>query len=489
MADFDWTVLDRLLDLFPKPPNTAVVRRSSHSTAASLKQLAQNNPSSVASQPHVAHALINDHVTSVSHDSPLAISAPPTSARGTSRNASSQDSSTSNAKQLTRRYSLRRIERQVTAKFNPGELIKAIRGEVLGDDLNRMQEAILGLDDEDILKEMNNAMAAHFGDVDPGGKPGGPIPSNLRKSQAKSWRSKMSKVSSAAAARARSAKRKGAAKFSFSTYVLDFGLKGADFPLNKTLTQKLSMTCEAGKKLRYRWFPGKKVKTHFWEVSPMDGIIKKPGELEFTVSLTVYSTMELREMLTLDIDGVGRFFFFIKLQSEKSVFGVDPGELELMVDPHNGLEVPKVLVTMRNYLFSNGGLQQEGVFRLAPDESETRTVKQQLSKETFTKTEDVNAIANLLKVWYRELPTPLLNVLPTETFKECEREEDCVEKFKELEEPNRTLLKWLVDLMCDVAALEATNKMNPRNLAIVIAPNLYSTPPGTDPIEGLMASQ
>jgi hypothetical protein len=84
--------------------------------------------------------------------------------------------------------------------------------------------------------------------------------------------------------------------------------------LNKKLSQKLVITCEAGKKLRYRWFPGKKVKTHSWEVTPMDGIIKKPSVLEFTVSLTVYSTMELREMLTLDVDGVGRFFFFMKLQ-------------------------------------------------------------------------------------------------------------------------------------------------------------------------------
>jgi Rho GTPase-activating protein 22/24/25 len=64
-----------------------------------------------------------------------------------------------------------------------------------------------------------------------------------------------------------------------------------------------------------------------------------------------------------------------------------------------------------------------------------------------------------------------------------------VKKFKKLEDPNHTLLQWLVDLVSDVAALEQINKMNPRNLAIVIAPNLYCTPPGTDPIEGLMISQ
>jgi RhoGAP domain len=63
---------------------------------------------------------------------------------------------------------------------------------------------------------------------------------------------------------------------------------------------------------------------------------------------------------------------------------------------------------------------------LLADESETRAVKQQLSKGTFTKTDDVNAIANLLKVWYRELPTPLLNAFPTETFKECEVGQCCV---------------------------------------------------------------
>jgi len=177
----------------------------------------------------------------------------------------------------------------------------------------------------------------------------------------------------------------------------------------------------------------------------------------------------------------------VNLESDKSVFGVDFYELPLVND--QGRDVPEVLVTMKNYLFKNGGALQEGVFRLAGDETETMLVKEQLNNENFQSCNDINCVANLIKVWYREIPTPILNSLPSSSFLTAESEEECVQVFFMLKEPNRTLFLWLLDLLADVAANESINKMNPRNLAIVVAPNLFTTPLDVSPVESLMLSQ
>jgi len=192
-------------------------------------------------------------------------------------------------------------------------------------------------------------------------------------------------------------------------------------------------------------------------------------------------------MHKLNILGVGRYFLVINFESEKSVFGVDFSELPLTED--NGQNVPTVLVTMKKYLYDNGGLEQEGVFRLAGDEKETIGVKEQLNTDTFKGCDDINCVANLIKVWFREMPTQLLNQLPSSSFLTIEADDECVQLLDVLKEPNKTLLLWLLDLLGDVAAKESINKMTPRNLAIVVAPNLFTTPPEVSPVDSLMLSQ
>jgi hypothetical protein len=59
---------------------------------------------------------------------------------------------------------------------------------MLGDDLNRMQESILGLTAGEIDKEVRSALTSYFGESEVGAKTG-PAAGNLRKSQNKSWRS------------------------------------------------------------------------------------------------------------------------------------------------------------------------------------------------------------------------------------------------------------------------------------------------------------
>ena len=67
-----------------------------------------------------------------------------------------------------------------------------------------------------------------------------------------------------------------------------------------------------------------------------------------------------------------------------------------------GIRVPQVLVTLRDYLYSHAGLQQEGVFRVQGNEKELQQIKNQLNKGTFTESKDVNCVASLIKVYNRK---------------------------------------------------------------------------------------
>ena len=71
------------------------------------------------------------------------------------------------------------------------------------------------------------------------------------------------------------------------------------------------------------------------------------------------------------------------------------------------------------------------------------------------------------QVWFRELPTPVLNALPSETLFYSTTPEQCVEAYMKLPDPQKTILDWLMDLLVDTAKYESVNKMSPQNLGTV----------------------
>jgi hypothetical protein len=181
-------------------------------------------------------------------------------------------------------------------------------------------------------------------------------------------------------------------------------------------------------------------------------------------------------------------------QQLKKQFGLPPDKIERMRVPGYKSRIPTVLVQMKDYLIKNGGLSVEGIFRIAPDSDESMYVKQELNENKFVRCDDVNCIANLIKVWFRDLPEPLLQQIPAESILECTDEEGAGTVINEMSEPNSSILLWLLDLCIDVSSNSGVNKMTPQNLAIVCAPNLFKPPapaPGTmmDPTMALTFSQ
>lgn len=117
-------------------------------------------------------------------------------------------------------------------------------------------------------------------------------------------------------------------------------------------------------------------------------------------------------------------------------------------------------------------LQAEGIFRINPENSKEGHVREHLNKGIVPNEIDVHSLASLIKAWFRELPSGVLDGLSPQQVLQCCEEDDCVELLKQLRPTEMFLLNWAVDLMADVVENEESNKMSARNIAMVFAPNM-----------------
>lgn len=219
--------------------------------------------------------------------------------------------------------------------------------------------------------------------------------------------------------------------------------------------------------------------------SPSTGSIAPGKDKKVKLKADVKDKVNLTFKLTVHV-GIEAHFLNVRVRSVTGVFGTDPTTLDMVED--EDLMVPEILVLMKRSLIASDGLKSEGIFRLAGDVFEIAQLKDQMNKKTFQKSDNVNTVATLIKVWYRELPEPILNKVPTESIYYSSDADRCIEAYRDLQEPFKTLLTWLLDLLCSVTQHSAVNRMTPQNLAIVVAPNLYDTS-SSDPMEGLVMSQ
>ncbi|MED6132155.1 Rho GTPase-activating protein 2 [Stylosanthes scabra] len=165
-----------------------------------------------------------------------------------------------------------------------------------------------------------------------------------------------------------------------------------------------------------------------------------------------------------------------------SVFGVSAESMQCSYDS-KGNSVPTILLLMQDRLYSQGGLKAEGIFRINPENSQEEHVRDQLNRGIVPENIDVHCLAGLIKAWFRELPSGILDGLSPEQVLQCNTEEESVELVKQLKPTESALLSWAIDLMADVVEEEECNKMNARNIAMVFAPNMTQM---SDPLTALM---
>ena len=186
------------------------------------------------------------------------------------------------------------------------------------------------------------------------------------------------------------------------------------------------------------------------------------------------------------------------LSKGKTAFGAPLAEYAL--GTCHGFEVPQILIALWCGVMSGGGLFVEGIFRLAPDQAECKVVEKALAKGKLEKASAV-VLAHTIKKFLRELPGGLLSEAPTPVLKACGESVDasgrCGDKeaeqlYASIDHTAAQTLAWAVHIMATVQEVSEKNKMNLRNLALVIAPNLFgpaSAAAAGNPIEELLRAE
>ncbi|ROL45581.1 Active breakpoint cluster region-related protein [Anabarilius grahami] len=134
------------------------------------------------------------------------------------------------------------------------------------------------------------------------------------------------------------------------------------------------------------------------------------------------------------------------------------------------------------------GLNEEGIYRISGASSEIQALKHAFNtnyREAVSKLRsvDVNAVSGTLKLYFRELPLPLI---PSEQFKELSDALDIADPYlradsmltllQDLPDVNRNTLLFLLHHLRRVAEKKEENKMSLSNLATVFGPSLLRPP-------------
>ncbi len=198
--------------------------------------------------------------------------------------------------------------------------------------------------------------------------------------------------------------------------------------------------------------------------------------------------LEIFIPFSIDIASGPRLLAVVTGRVARSYFGVNPASIPLET-LEDGRKIPKILLFLQQYLEDNSAFDIVGIFRLAADETEILEVTRLLNQDRFKKCNDINCVSTLIKVWFRKLPKQMLSSLAVEDLLRCKTEEESVRLYKTIEPFYRGILLWVLDLMCTVARNKDKNKMSSANCAIVMGPNLFSTDQSVNPMQALMISQ
>ncbi|XP_006864218.1 PREDICTED: rho GTPase-activating protein 31 [Chrysochloris asiatica] len=169
----------------------------------------------------------------------------------------------------------------------------------------------------------------------------------------------------------------------------------------------------------------------------------------------------------------------LKRKGAASAFGCDLAEyLE-----SSGQDVPYVLKSCAEFIQTHGIV--DGIYRLSGVTSNIQRLRQEfgsdqcpdLTREVYL--QDIHCVGSLCKLYFRELPNPLLTYELYEKFTEAVShgpEEDQLARIQnviqKLPPSHYRTLKYLIEHLAHIASFSNKTNMHARNLALVWAPNL-----------------
>ncbi|KAM7387225.1 hypothetical protein PAMA_009710 [Pampus argenteus] len=131
------------------------------------------------------------------------------------------------------------------------------------------------------------------------------------------------------------------------------------------------------------------------------------------------------------------------------------------------------------------GMQEEGLFRVAPSASKLKKLKASLDCGVLDVQEyssDPHAIAGALKSYLRELPEPLMTTELYDEWIQASNVQDMDKRLQalmaaceKLPTDNLNNFRYLVKFLAKLSEYQDANKMTPGNMAIVLGPNLLWT--------------
>eukprot|EP01118_Nematostelium_gracile_P008992 TRINITY_DN3009_c0_g1_i1.p1 TRINITY_DN3009_c0_g1~~TRINITY_DN3009_c0_g1_i1.p1 ORF type:complete len:707 (-),score=234.45 TRINITY_DN3009_c0_g1_i1:74-2194(-) len=150
--------------------------------------------------------------------------------------------------------------------------------------------------------------------------------------------------------------------------------------------------------------------------------------------------------------------------------------------------IPNVVKTTTAFLKLRK--QTEGLFRISGGSTEVASLKESLNKinEKPPNLNNTNphAVAAVLKIFFRELPEPLLTFEAYGPLISSPQDVQTLKKFADgLPQANRVLMKYLASFLHGIAQYESQNKMGVNNLATVFGPNLLY--PRVETLENILA--
>ncbi|KAJ8368284.1 hypothetical protein SKAU_G00083120 [Synaphobranchus kaupii] len=161
------------------------------------------------------------------------------------------------------------------------------------------------------------------------------------------------------------------------------------------------------------------------------------------------------------------------------VFGCDLGE-HLLNSSH---DVPQVLRSCTEFIEKHGVV--DGIYRLSGIASNIQKLRHEFDSEQIpdlTKDmyiQDIHCVGSLCKLYFRELPNPLLTYQLYEKFSEAvsaatdeERLIKIHDVIQQLPPPHYRTLEFLMRHLSHLATFSYVTNMHSKNLAIVWAPNL-----------------
>ncbi|CAG8549725.1 4232_t:CDS:10 [Paraglomus occultum] len=169
----------------------------------------------------------------------------------------------------------------------------------------------------------------------------------------------------------------------------------------------------------------------------------------------------------------------------KIIFGVDLA-FQMARDKH---EVPMILVKCAEVI-EKYGLYSKGIYRVSGSTPQIMKLKTLFNRNAETvdldgseHIADINNVASVLKLWFRELPDPLFVRARCNDFINAAKLEDkklrvitLHEHVNTLPDPNYSTLKYLMGHLNKIVANEESNKMGVKNLGIVFGPTLMGSP-------------